>query len=208
MKLLIAIPCMDMLHTEFARSLLSLRLVCDTQFTFSAGSLVYDSRNNLATTAISGGFDRVLWLDSDMALPPDLVQRLSADLDEGRACVGGLYPTRKPPIRPCAYRSLYMATEENGQQRPVCEAFEEFPEDQIFEVAGIGFGGVMMTTELLEKVRAQFGLPFSPVLGFGEDLSFCLRATQLGEKLWCDPRIRCGHIGQYTYTHLDWRPPK
>ena len=207
MKMLVAIPCIDTVHTEFARSLLSLRPVCDTQFCFSSGSLVYDSRNNLAVSAIEGGFDRVLWLDSDMSLPPELIRALSEDLDGGRACVGAMYSTRKPPFRPCVYRALYMATEEDGKQRPVCETVESWPEDELFEAAGIGFGAVMMTTELLEKVRARFGLPFSPILGFGEDLSFCLRATQLGEKIWCDPRIRCGHIGLYTYSDKDWRPP-
>ena len=74
------------------------------------------------------------------------------------------------------------------------------PEDSIFEVAGAGFGCVMMNTSLIKRVADEFGLPFSPMMGFGEDLSFCWRVNQLGIPMFCDTRIKCGHIGQMNYN--------
>ena len=52
-----------------------------------------------------------------------------------------------------------------------------------------------MTTDLIKRVGDMFGLPFSPILGFGEDMSFCYRVSMLGMKMWCDSSIKLGHIG-------------
>lgn len=60
MRTLIAIPCGDSCPTDFLRSLLSLEIVGEAQFTFAQGSLVYDARNKLCSIALDGGFDRVL----------------------------------------------------------------------------------------------------------------------------------------------------
>ena len=104
MKTLIAIPCLDMVHTEFLRSLLGLELSGEVQYTFAQNTLIYDGRNQLAGVAMDGGFDAVLWLDSDMAVPGDLLKRMLAHFEEGREMVTGLYFTRKAPIAPVIYR--------------------------------------------------------------------------------------------------------
>lgn len=194
MKTLIAIPCMDMVQTEFVRSLVGMKTAGQVQYAFSQASLVYDGRNMLASMAIDGGWDRVLWLDSDMSFRADLFERLSADLDEGRGCVTGLYFSRKRPIRPIIYREVGL-DRSGAEPIPRAQSYEDWPKGQVFPVAACGFGAVMMETELLRKVRERFKLPFSPVLGFGEDLSFCMRCTELGETIWCDSRIRLGHVG-------------
>ena len=66
-------------------------------------------------------------------------------------------------------------------------------EDEIFEVEGCGFGAVMMRTEVLEAVANKYHTLFEPLPGFGEDLSFCMRARGCGYRIWCDPRIQAGH---------------
>ena len=38
------------------------------------------------------------------------------------------------------------------------------------------------------------------MLGFGEDLSFCGRASEVGAELWCDSTIKMGHVGLGTIT--------
>ena len=37
-----------------------------------------------------------------------------------------------------------------------------------------------------------------------EDLSFCYRARNIGTKIYCDSRIKFGHIGNYEYTEEDY----
>ena len=188
-RYLIAIPCMDMVHTFFMASLMAMHRPDNTELSVSSSSLIYDSCNSLAAKAVNEGFDRVLWLDSDMVFEPDLMERLIADLDEGRQFVSGMYYTRKAPINPCVYKALNESTE--GTEAVV---YEDYPKDTVFEVAGCGFGAVMMDTEVLRKA-GQYGIPFSPIEGGGEDFSFELRAREAGVKLYCDSRIQVGHIG-------------
>jgi hypothetical protein len=64
-----------------------------------------------------------------------------------------------------------------------------------FEAQACGFGAVMTTGQLLRDVQERFSQPFTPLPGFGEDFSFCLRARALGVFPWCDPSIRVDHIG-------------
>ena len=205
MRTLIAVPAMDMLSTDFCRSCVGLQLSGEVQWTFSQGSLVYDGRNILADTAVREGFDRVLWLDSDMVFDPYLFLRLSEHLDLGKEMVSGLYVSRKAPIHPVIYKSIRRDPLEKGFL-PVAEAYSDYPRDSLFPVAGCGFGAVMMTTELLRRLQAAYGLPFTPLPGFGEDLSFCLRVQELGAEMWCDSSIKLGHAGMAIYTEAEYRP--
>lgn len=201
MRTLIAIPCMDMVHTVFMKSLLGLKKVGDVAFTLSASSLIYDARNGLAKQAVTEKFDRILWLDSDMDFSPDILERLSADLDEGREFVTGLYFTRKAPVKPNIFQSCgYYHDEEKKEVTPVAVNYWDYPKDSVFEIEACGFGGCLMTTDLVKRVGEEFGLPFSPILGFGEDLSFCSRVKQLGVPMYCDSRVKMGHVGMGTIT--------
>ena len=201
MRTLIAIPCMDMVHTIFMKSLLSMDKVGEYSFGISASSLVYDARNGLAKKAVSEGYDRVLWLDSDMDFAPDLMKRLSARLDEGRELVSALYFTRKAPVKPNIFISCgYYHDKDTDEVTPAAVNYWEYPKDDIFPIAACGFGGVMMTTDLINRIGEKFGLPFSPILGFGEDLSFCSRAADLGVEMFCDSSIKMGHVGLGTIT--------
>jgi len=200
MKTMIAIPCMDMVPARFAASLMELRRVGDPcTACFSMGSLIYDSRNKIARAAIEGGYDRVLWLDSDMEFQPDLMEQLNDWIIDGCYFVSGLYASRKEPIRPVIFKDIHVEDTAEGK-KAVVPFYEDYPKEVIFEVEACGFGAVMTTVKLLRDVTEKYGLPFTPAMGFGEDIAFCLRARELGYKLWCDSSIKLGHIGTKTYT--------
>lgn len=201
MKTLIAIPCMDMVHTNFMKSLVQLKRVGDVRFSISCSSLVYDARNTLARQAVAEGFDRMLWFDSDMDFNPELMELLSSDMDDGKDFVSGLYFKRKAPIKPVLYKEVgYYHNDTDESVTPVAIPFEDYPQDSVFEIAGAGFGGCMVSVDLVKRVTEKHGLPFSPILGFGEDLSFCVRARDIGATLWCDSRVKMGHVGYGVIT--------
>ena len=203
MRLMIAVPCMDMVHTMFFRSFVNLDLPAGTEIAISTSSLIYDARNQLAQRAVQEGFDRMLWLDSDMTFESDLVQRFMADLDAGLEYVSGLAFSRRAPIRPCVYRECGMDVVD-GRQTPKAVNFEDIPTEQLFPVAASGLAATAMTTKLISRVGNTYGMPFSPMMGFGEDLSFCMRETKLGTRLWCDSRIKLGHVGQAIFDINAW----
>lgn len=204
MKTLIAIPCMDSVKTPFFASMLNLKCVGDVDFSVTQATLVYEARDLLAQQAVSKGYDRIMWLDSDMTFAPDIMERLSQDMDEGRDFVSGLYFGRKNPIKVTIFKSVEYKPLEDGQVLPVAEPFEDYPRDTLFEIGAAGFGCCMVSVKLIERVAMKYGLPFSPLIGFGEDLSFCKRATELGAKLWCDSRIKCGHVAEKVVSEEDW----
>lgn len=205
MKVLIAIPCMDMVATQFFRSCLTLQYRDGESYQYMTiqSSLTYDARNMLAKYACENGFDRILWLDSDMVFEPDLLKRLSARLDEGLDFVSAMYFRRVAPVKPVIYQAVYVS-EKDGKKVPTAEAYEKYPRNSLFEIAGCGFGACMTTVSMVKDIAMTHGLPFSPRLGFGEDLSFCQLARETGYEIYCDSRIIAGHIGQHIFGEEDF----
>ena len=52
MKTLIAIPCIDAVNVLFMKSLLTMQLEGEVEFSLAIGSLIYDARNQLAYKAV------------------------------------------------------------------------------------------------------------------------------------------------------------
>lgn len=195
MKVLVAIPAMDSVPTQFAWSLATLQKEQNTIVAFQISSLVYTARNELARGAIKMGADFVLWLDSDMVFEPDTLKRLLKDYEEKKGdIITGVYYRRVPPFTPVLYDE-FNVTDEAVTWKETRDVKDDF-----FEVEGCGFGCVLMPTEALFDVYEKYGQPFDPISGSGEDLSFCWRARQLGYKIVCDPSIQPGHVGHQIIT--------
>lgn len=203
MKTLIAIPSMDMVHTQFMLSLIGMRRIGETIIANSQATVIHTSRDILARHAIEMQCDRVLWLDSDMKFGSDIMERLCADMDEGREMVSAIYFGRRYPVTPIIYESIDY-NPQDADSAGVPNIYHDYPEDSIFPVAGCGFGACMMSAQLLTRVKQRFRYPFQPIPGLGEDIAFCWRAAQVGAKIYCDSRIKPYHIGMYNYSEADY----
>ena len=208
MSIMIAIPCMGTTPIQFTTSLLDLEKPEGTKVCTKSSSLIYDARNLLSLTAIEQKFDYVMWLDSDMTFKPDTMIRLLEDMRHPDVdMVTGLYVKRTFPTKPVIYREVRPPEPGPGgiPQLNINE-YMDYPRDQMFCVEGCGFGCVMTSVPLLKRVWDKFGPAFSPLPWAGEDVSFCWRVNQLdGQRLysgriWCDSRVKCGHIGQFLFT--------
>lgn len=201
-KTLIGIPCMDHLPLGFAQSLMYLDKPEGTSVLFKANSLVYDSRNVIALTAIEKGFDRVMWFDSDMVFTPQTMKILHDDMDKMQChMVTGVYFQRTGKHEPVIYRELDEPTiGPDGRIQKHDAKYTDYPLNNIFTVDGCGFGCVMTSVKLLKDVWDHYGTAFLPYPWAGEDLSFCHRVNQLGYQIYCDSTVSCGHIGNFVYT--------
>lgn len=199
-KILIAIPCMDQVPAQFARSLAEVTSygIKDTEISlrFNLGSLIYTSRNQLAGQALQDEADLIMWFDSDMVFNGDTIIRMLKTIDEGADFVTGVYYRRVAPFTPTIFKDLDI--DENGNAK--WEEFDELPETELFPVAGCGFGCVLMKTDMIREVFKKFGRLFSPIGEVGEDLSFCWRARECGYTLLCDPTIPLGHVAHTMVT--------
>lgn len=196
MNILVAVPSMDSVPAHFAQSLASLKKIGNVAVAFKVGSLIYTSRNELAQHALKMEADYVLWLDSDMKFEPDLLEKMIAKMDKfGIDILSGLYFRRVPPFTPVAFDQLDL--DENGNC--VHHNIDHVP-GGFLQIAGCGFGCVLMKVDVLLDVIATFRDAFSPFPGVGEDLSFCIRARKCGHSIWLDPSIELGHCGHNVIT--------
>ncbi len=189
MKTMIAVPCMDSVQTEFCQSLCNMKRVGTIQHAFHSCSLIYSARNDLGRLAVTEETDYVLWLDSDVVFPDSLMEDLLKDM-EGKDIVTGIYHMRRPPYLPTVWTKLRTGILPEDK---VNEVLSEYPDDEMFEIEGCGFGCIMMRTKVLKDVIDKYDALFDPLPGYGEDLSFCLRARGCGYTIWCDPRLQIGH---------------
>lgn len=198
-KVLIAVPCMDMVPAQFAHSLATLTSygIPDIQISvwFNLGSLIYTSRDEIAKRALLDEADLVMWFDSDMIFNPDTLMRMLELIDKGHDIVTGVYYRRKPPFTPTIFKTMDIKLVD---QSATWTEFDELP-DEPFEVAACGFGCVLMKTEVFVNVFAEFGFMFTPIGSVGEDIAFCWRARKCGYKIIADPSISLGHVGQAIY---------
>ena len=204
MNIYVATPCSDFINAQSAMSLLSMRSKDRVRYGMTVTTMVYDARNDLTAAALQNDCDRVMWIDSDMIVPPDIIDLLGADLDEGRDFVSALYFSRKAERKPVIFKNLSFEKQDD-HIIPHADFYMDYPTDSIFRIAGCGFGACLMKTEVLQKVTEKFGAPFNLIPGFGEDISFCKRCEEIGIGIWCDSRIKCGHIGQYIFTEADYK---
>ena len=200
-KVLIAIPCMDMIDTGFVQSLMGLELDAEVRIKFLPGSLVYDSRNQLTEIARASECEYIFFVDSDMTFKGDVLKRLLEDAErENLDIVTGLCFTRKLPIRTAIFKKCEYSVDKDGQIFPDAENYLDYPRESLFPIAACGMACTLIRMSCVDEVLKNYGLPFSPAQGWGEDLSFCIRARELDKKIYCDSRIKVGHIGKTVIT--------
>lgn len=68
-----------------------------------------------------------------------------------------------------------------------------------FEVAAIGMACVLIHTRVFREVRQKFGNNFHPIGYNSEDTSFMWKARKCGFKVFVDPSLNIGHVGQYVF---------
>lgn len=199
-SVLIAVPCMSHVPVEFMASFVTLDTTPGGRITMESGSLVYKARNNMALKAIQGGFDYIMWIDSDMTFETNLVGRLLDDARQGKDYITALAFSRKIPCEPCIYKHITWEERPEGGVRCGIDAYRDYPQESLFEIAGSGLAACLMKTDLLKEVGKEFKTaPFNPLQGLGEDVSLNWRLRQMGVKMWCDSRIRVGHVGWVVF---------
>ena len=100
-------------------------------------------------------------------------------------------------MHPCIYQRI---NPKGRHGLPEAVPLNDYPKNALFKVAGSGLAFVLMNTSMIEAVNKKYGYMFSPIVGMGEDLSFCFRAASLGYDMYCDSRVKVGHIGQVIYN--------
>ena len=211
-RIAICIPVMDQVSTMFARSLANLMHKCGLDkkhisIHMSYGSNVISQRHSLAQEALSTTADFLLWLDSDITFPSDLIDRL---LNRKAKLVGVPYTTRIRPIRSTAFRSTMDYNARMNSSGGGTSGLER--------IAALGFGCVLIHRDVFEKMQSTeyrskfdkteppwFGVKFENDSVMGEDIYFFEKAADAGFQAYADFELAksISHIGSKAYTLED-----
>ena len=143
---------------------------------------VCDVRNSAVEFALSQAFTHVLFIDDDMIVPRDLLDRL---LEHDVPIVTPLFYRSTEPHDP-----LIFKIGPNGDAVPFAEGEIYTAPSQLLDCpGGAGSGVMLIRRDVLEDPRMK-DRPFRyPEAGGGADLHFCRRARELGFLTACDPTI-------------------
>ncbi len=166
--------------------------------------LIDDARNTLTETFLSSPTEWIFWMDSDMTFPADTLVKLFSLAEKKNAkMVTGVYYQRRGNNLPCLW-SRGQETEAGlvtglntpkGLKNKYMGSFMIInPEKkEPFEAHSAGFGCVLIHRSVFEMMSRPW---FQFIKGVcSEDFYFFVQAQELGFKLWVEPTIDLGHIG-------------
>lgn len=232
MRLLIATPAYGgLVTTVYLTSvintythLIKTGLVEDVNvFTLGNESLISRGRNKCARHALTEGYDKLLFIDADMAWQPEDVELL---LRSDKPIIGGTYPFKCFPIT-INFNPLPEGNDTFGQYRYQDNYFNFIkkhaaPNGEV-EVKHLPTGFMLIDTKVLVDL-AQSGkveryetfqpdtqetnvfYDFFPVRVKNgryesEDWAFCSIAKEAGYPIYLQTKVVCGHYGNHLY-HL------
>ncbi len=195
LKVLIAMCCGDMVHSDFTFSLaqmygysLSQGITCGINIVKS--SLIEVSRNIAVDQMLENNCSHILFIDSDMAFGTQALQRL---LSHKVPIVGVTYSTRMPK---------FMLTHKNHDDTRTLSQ-----QTGTYEVKGLGGGLLLVERRVFEAFkRPWFQMDWLDNKTIhGEDLFFCEHARAAGFHTLLDVDLsrNVRHCGQHFYSIED-----
>ena len=194
-KILIAIPTARNIEPDTFKSIYDLEVPdgYETTFQFFFGYNIDQVRNLIADWVVKG-YDYLFSVDSDIAFNSDTLKKLLA---HDKDIVSGLYIQRKPGQH---ILEIYEATPQGGvTQMP----YEKLNGIELAEVAGCGFGCVLVKAEVMRTIgypQFKYHSAIDHNNTVSEDVDFCNKARSNGFKIWADPTVLCRHTGSFTFT--------
>jgi len=184
-------------------------------------ALIQRARNDMASKSWLKGFDKILFIDSDVAFKQEWIAKL---WQHDKLVVGGSYPKKTLPIQinlnvKVEDQSLLKNKPYVDMQDLVNLKAERGDDKGLVKVLHVPTGFLMIDTKVfatLSKVVPAYDkttFEFFPVTvnkQYGilesEDWGFCRLCTENGIDVHFDPDVICQHIGAFNYDpHLSWR---
>lgn len=202
---MIGTPCYDgRLDVWYTHSLVNTVKLCEkydveiTPIWVSFDALIQRARNDTIDIALSGGYDDLIWIDSDIEWQPEWFYKL---LNYPHDVVGGTYPKK-------ADREEYVVRQ--IVKRP------PDPATGLMEVDGLGTGFVKMSSRSLQYLWDNCPVYIDPkdnrerrmicnvVIENGdmvsEDIHMFNLLQQGGFKIYMDVNMTCNHTGPKKFT--------
>lgn len=194
-QVVICVPTSGMVHAMFTFCLINAIRYTESQgipvvLEMDAGTVLSNQRQVLSDTALNDhDAEHVMWLDSDMTFPEDVIIRL---LEHKKKVVCATYSKRVPPFHPTAFYNINpvepVNTEDHG----------------LVTVRYSGMGCMLVHSSVFDAIPSpHYPLTWHPPSStwHGEDMGFCELLEENSIKLFCDLDLsrEIGHLGQREF---------
>ena len=200
-KILIAIPCFSYCHWQTMKSVYDLKKPADIELElqFCSGYTVQQARNRLINYAVQTEKDYIFFVDSDIILPNNAIERLlstDADISTG-------YYIKK--IEGERITELYIG------EYPAFRNISEFEMRNIqgdCVVSACGFGVTLIKVDTIKKVlklQSDSGAKVPMFCRYiedtdgtlcSEDINACMETAKVGGVIKVALDLKCTHIGE------------
>ncbi len=175
---------------ETVKSLLELNCPYEKSVIIATqGYHIAENRNYIANKALKENCDYIFTVDDDMIFSPDTLERM---LVHKKDIVGVAYHPRfeidKDTHKPLDKTHIITLKEEG--------------KNELFECEAVGTGVMLINTKIFYEIEKPWFQITNHETGYttmGEDWWFCKQAKKAGFRIWCDPTIKVGHIGQQVF---------
>lgn len=188
MKLCVGIPTTGDVKTKTLFSVAKLlQKYPEANLVTWEGCNVHQARINIVSEAIRGNCTHLLFIDSDMVFEPDALKRL---LQRDKEIVGVDANCRSLPLT-----STVKIHDEEGNKIYTAS-------DDLYECYAVGTGFMLIKMSVFQEIEKPWFFYEQDKDGdmkVGSDMWFCRQARNKDIKIWCDPTIKIGHLGDFIY---------
>lgn len=212
-KVVIAASGYGEVKAEFCFSLVMAvkRMTCAIKLDYEASCYVHRNRNVLLERALAGDATHLMFIDTDIAFPPDGIEQLLA---ARKPVIGGAYNLKRLPEDRDGKK--VATTTVKALPRDIVNGQWTMDKSKPFECRALPTGFMLIELDALRNMpdppahtgnrvgdgdagpRGWFA--FDNYAGFvGEDVYFCDYIRERGVPIWCDPTIKLGHVGSHVF---------
>lgn len=187
MKIAIGIPTNRLIKGKTANSILRLIAHSKHEYQFLVSTRGYntsENRNWIAAQAVKNGCTHLFFVDDDMIIPEDTLDRLLA---HDKDIIGAVYNTK--------YETQAPVIEYFPEEKPYIDIFLK---DLIFKCGALGTGCLLIKCDVFRKIpQIWFNYEWNPngSVKMSHDWLFCHKAREYGYDIWADPSLEVGHLG-------------
>lgn len=165
------------------------------------GSVLPKLRRNAVLEAQRINATHILFIDSDMRFPRDLLRRMLA---HEKLIVAANCPTKTVPISPTARLKATGKDAGPGNYWPIFTTPDTSP--RLMKVDRIGFGIILIDMRVFTKIpEPWFDMVYRPDVKeyMGEDWFFCVRCEKYGIPIFIDHDVswEIQHVGNAAFKH-------
>jgi hypothetical protein len=152
------------------------------------------AREKMIRVARDSGMDYIIQYDDDMILPPDFAQQMLLRMEKNPEIdvLGALAFMRTVPYYPVLYTVKKGYDGVRHQDYYFNQSVKRYPKNTLVECQAVGFGGVCIDMSFVrEKLKEPY---FMSTTQTGEDIWFCVQASEAGGRIFMDTSIKLGHL--------------